>query len=54
MVVDKLSEYSCFLPLKHLFSTSLEIGILIKEIIKILGILKSIILDQEKLFIRNS
>ncbi|XP_073223393.1 uncharacterized protein [Cicer arietinum] len=51
MVVDHLSKYSHFIPLKHLFTVLSIAAIFVKDVIKLHGILESILRDRDPLFV---
>ena len=53
VVVDRLSKYSYFIPLKHPFTTKRVAEVFIDRIISKHGIPKSIISNRDKIFISN-
>lgn len=47
VVVERLSKYSHFIPLSHLYSASLVVELFMKYIFKFHGLYKSIVSDRE-------
>lgn len=54
IVVDKLTKYVHFIPLKHLFSASTVVAVFIKELVRLHGILRSIISGRDKILYGTS
>lgn len=50
VVVDCLSKYTHFIALRHPFSAATVADIFVREIVQIHGILSTIILDRDKIF----
>ncbi|PNY03372.1 hypothetical protein L195_g026699 [Trifolium pratense] len=51
VVVDRLSKYSHFVPLKHPFTARSIASIFVKEIVRLHGVPKSILSDRDPLFV---
>lgn len=50
VVVDRLTKNAYFIPLKHHFSANTVAGLFVKEVVRLYGILESIVLEQRKDF----
>jgi len=50
VVVDRLSKYGHFIPLKHLYSTKSVVDIFVKEVVRLHGTPTSIVSDRDPLF----
>lgn len=53
VVVDRLSKYGHFLPLKHPYTTKTVSDIFVKEIVRLHEFPKSIVSDREKVFLSH-
>jgi len=53
VVLDKLSKYSHFIPLKHPYSARVLAAIFTKEVVRLHGILASILSDRDPIFVSN-
>ena len=53
VVVDRLSKYSYFLPLKHPYTAKQVASIFLEKVVSKHGIPKSIITDRDKIFLSN-
>lgn len=53
VVVDRLSKYACFLPLKHPYMALEMAVVFVKEVVKLHGVPHSIISDRDKVFLNH-
>lgn len=53
VVVDRLTKFAHFIPLKHPFLASTVVVMFIKELVRLQRIPRSIILDRDKIFISH-
>jgi hypothetical protein len=51
VMVDRLSKYSPFIPFKHPFTACSIIFLFVKDMVRLHGILESILSDGEPLFV---
>lgn len=50
VVMDRLSKYAHFIPLKHPYTTVVVAAVFLREIVQLYGVPKSIVLDKDKVF----
>ncbi|KAA0066932.1 MADS-box transcription factor ANR1 [Cucumis melo var. makuwa] len=53
LLVDRLSKYGHFLPLKHPYSAKSIAELFVKEVVRLHGFTKSIVSDRDKVFLSN-
>ena len=53
VVVDLLSKYAHFIPLKHLYTTIIVVAAFVKEIVRLHGIPRSIVSYRDRVFLSH-
>lgn len=53
VVVDRLSKYSHFIAIKHPYTARSIAEVFVKEVVRLHGILNSIVSDRDPLFVSN-
>ena len=51
VVVDRLSKYAHFLPLKHPYTANTVANVFLREIVRLHWVPESIVSDQDKVFL---
>jgi hypothetical protein len=51
VVVDRLSKYAYFMPLKHSYITTLVANNFVKNVVRLHGVPLSIVSDRDKIFL---
>jgi hypothetical protein len=50
VVVDRLTKYAHFYPLKHSYTTTSMASTFLNNVVKLHGLLRSIVSDRDKIF----
>lgn len=53
VVVDRLSKYAHFLPLKHLYTAKSVVEVFVNEVVQLHGYPRSIVSNRDKVFFSN-
>jgi hypothetical protein len=51
VIVDRLSKYAYFMPLKHSYITTLVANNFVKNVVRLHGVPLSIVSDRDKIFL---
>jgi hypothetical protein len=50
VVVERLTKYAHFYPLKHPYTATLVVAVFLNNVVKLHGLLRSIVSDRDKVF----